>query len=354
MYMVISKRISSLRAHNQLSTLSNLYWRTHKFIVLGGLLSLLLISPFSVSLQIYLKSPTLTPIWFLWAVGLAGVFLLINNAFFQGMQRFSWLGGIGIFTSMIKIVLSIMLVTLGFGVNGALAAALLACCVSWLVGMLVTTRSFPSKNISGCFPIEPFPLKSVLPILITNIAFAAMTQLDIVLVNWYFPPQQAGLYAAASVLGKATLYLPGGLVMALYPMAAEKHAKGQESAHLLLQAVLVTMILCSTIALTYWLLGEMIITLFYGQAYAGAGELLRWYGFAMLPMALAMVAEYFLISKGRILFAWIFLGIAPLQILAINFWHAQMWMVIAIMGVSGSVLVAVGYGMLWSDYKRGV
>lgn len=352
MYMVISRRVSALRAHNQLAVLRSLYWRTHEFLALGGLLFLLLLFPLADEAQTYLKSPTQAPIWLLGTVVVIGAFLLINNAFFQGMQRFGWLGGTGVLGVALKIILGIVLIMLGFSVSGALAGVLLASCIIWLGGMLITTRSFPAKVMPGHLPIESFPLKSVLPVLIANIAFAALTQLDIVLVNWYFPPEQAGLYAAASVLGKAVLYLPGGLVMALYPMVAENHAKDQSSAHIMLQAVAVTATLCGLAALTYWLLGDWLITLLYGQTYAGAGELLRWYGFAMLPMTLVMVAEYFLIAKGRVLFAWLFLGMAPLQVLAIHLWHDQMWMVIAIMGVSGSVLVAIGYGMLWREYRR--
>ncbi len=202
--------------------------------------------------------------------------------------------------------------------------------------------------------MEPFPVNTVLPVLVANIAFAAMTQLDMVLVNRYFAPDLAGLYAAASVLGKAVLYLPGGLVMALYPLVAENHARDQGSAHLLMQSVVITAVLCGAVALGYWLLGEWLTGLFCGLDYAGAGELLRWYGFAILPMALVMVAEYFLIAKGRVLFAWLFLAMAPVQVLAIHLWHDQLWMVMAIMGVSGSVLVAIGYGMLWRDYHRSI
>jgi O-antigen/teichoic acid export membrane protein len=180
-----------------------------------------------------------------------------------------------------------------------------------------------------------------------------MTQLDMVLVNYYFPSEQAGLYAAASVLGKAVLYLPGGLVIALFPMVAENHTKGEASARLFIQVTVVTASLIGLAALVYWWLGPWLITLLYGQAYAGAGELLSWYGLAILPMALVMVAENFLIAKGRVLFAWLFLGIAPLQLLAIHLWHADLLNVIVILGTSGAVLMALGFGTLWREYLQG-
>ena len=352
MFMVVSRRVSILCAHNQFDVLRSLYWRTHKFLVLGGLFFLLLLFPFVSEVQTYLKAMTPIPIWIFGGVIVFSAFVLINNAFFQGMQFFGWLGSVGVIGVVLKIVLCYVLLTLGFGVDGALAGIFLSLGGIWLIGAVSITRRFPAKGLEGKLPVESFPWKTILPVLIANIAFAAMTQLDMVLVNWYFPSEQAGLYAAASVLGKAVLYLPGGLVMALYPMVAENHAKDQSSAHIMFQAVVTTFFLCATVAIVYWFLGEWLINLLYGNAYIGAGKLLSWYGLAILPMTLVMVAEYFLIAKGRVLFAWLFLGMAPLQVLAIHFWHESMWMVIAIMGGSGSTLVIIGYTMLWLDFRR--
>ena len=352
MFMVISRRVSALRAQAQFDTLRSLYSHAHEYLAWGGLIFLLLLIPFADTAQAYLKSPGQAPIWIFGVFMIFGAFLLVNNAYFQGMQRFGWLGAISASGMALRIALSMLFIILGYGVNGALFGVLLATASMWLVGGAAIRQGFSPKGINSRQSIEAFPIKTVLPVLIANIAFAAMTQLDMVLVNWYFPAEQAGIYAAASVLGKAVLYLPGGLVMALYPMVAENHAKDKGSAYLMLQAAAITAALCSLAAVVYWLFGEWLVSLLYGKPYAGAGELLRWYGFAILPMALVMVAEHFLIAQGRVLFAWLFLGMAPLQVLAIHFWHAQLWMVIAIMGLCGAALFTVGYAMLWGGYRR--
>ena len=140
--------------------------------------------------------------------------------------------------------------------------------------------------------------------------------------------------------------------MALFPMVAENHARSQGSAHLLLQAVGLTTLLSSAGAVFYLLFGEEIIALLYGEHYLGAGKLLKFYGFAILPMALVLVAEHFLIAKGRVLFAYLFLFIAPLQLIAVHFFHDSMHMVLAVVGVSGLVLALLGYGLLWHAFKK--
>ena len=350
MFMVISRRVSTFRVHRQMAGLRTLYWRTHQYLAMGGILFLLLMFPLIDQAQIWLKSPSSLPIWM---VGVFMVFMslgMVNNAFFQGTKRFGWLGGIGALAVAFKILFSVLLVAFGFGVGGAMGGVMISAVLVWMLSLVLNTRSFPASNTAATLPIEKFPINTVVPVLVANVAFAIMTQIDMALVNWFFPSDQAGLYAAASVLGKAVLYLPGGLVLALYPMVAENHAQGKGSARMLMSSVIIIAVVCGGVALIYWIGGNRLISLLYGSGYDGAGELLRWYGFAILPMTLVMVAEHFLIAKGRVLFAWLFLAIAPLQVLAIFLWHDQLWQVIAIMGICGSALVAIGYGMLWREY----
>jgi len=181
-----------------------------------------------------------------------------------------------------------------------------------------------------------------------------MTQLDMMLVNWYFSPNQAGLYAAASVLGKAVLYLPGGLILAFFPMVSERHAKGENSFSLFRQAVIVTILTCGAIAGIYWYFGDLIIFILYGESYSGAGEILRWYGLAILPLTIVIIAEQYLIAKGKVLFAWIFLLMLPIEIILIHFWHSELWMILIIMGSFGFLLAIIGYILMWHEARRNV
>jgi O-antigen/teichoic acid export membrane protein len=180
-----------------------------------------------------------------------------------------------------------------------------------------------------------------------------MTQLDMLLVNYFFPAHEAGLYAAASILGKAVLYLPGGIALALFPMVAENHARDEESSHLLLQALGLTLILCGIGATLYFLGGEWFVQLMYGEKYREAGKLLRFYGFSILPMSIVMVMEYYLIAKGRVLFAYLFMLIAPLQVVAVYYFHASLFSIIAIMAIFGVLVVIIGLALLWRAFQTG-
>jgi len=136
-------------------------------------------------------------------------------------------------------------------------------------------------------------------------------------------------------------------------MVAENHAKGASSSNLMFQAVSVTFLLSLIGALFYYFFADYIILILYGVDYIDASIILKYFGFAILPMSLIMVAEYFLIAMGRVLFAYLFILFAPLQVIAIYFYHDTLLSVVKVLFFSGAILVLVGYGLLWSEFKNG-
>lgn len=133
-------------------------------------------------------------------------------------------------------------------------------------------------------------------------------------------------------------------------MVAGRHAARQSSAQLLALSAFAALFVCGAAVLFYWLMGPWLGGLLYGSAYSPAGELLGLYGWAVLPMALVMVAEHFLIAQGCVLFAWLFLAVAPLQLLTIHLWHPNLHSVILVVVGGGAVMALLGYSMLLKEY----
>ena len=94
------------------------------------------------------------------------------------------------------------------------------------------------------------------------------------------------------------------------------------------------------------------MVLFFSSNYRESGEILKLYGFAIFPMSVAMVAEHFLIAQGRVLFAYLFLIVAPLQLIAFRSNHDNIHSIIYIMGAGGSTLALFGSGLLWREYRK--
>jgi hypothetical protein len=96
------------------------------------------------------------------------------------------------------------------------------------------------------------------------------------------------------------------------------------------------------------------MTLFYGQKYQGAAELLELYGFAMLPMALVMVAEHFLIAKGRVVFAYVMMIGIPFVLFAAYTYHASLIDMVYVFAAGGLALLMVGFGVIGVQYLQGL
>ena len=206
-----------------------------------------------------------------------------------------------------------------------------------------------SANGASNQEVPPFAIHLIPALIAGNIAFVAMTQLDIVLVNHYFEPDASSRYTAVSILGKAVLYLPAGLATAIYPMAVENRAKRRGSRDIVLQSVAATLVLCGGAALVYRMAGERIISLLFGENYVQAGHLLAMYGLAMVPMGVAIVAKHFLIAISRTLFAWMFVAAAAVEVAVIHGWHPSLEAVIAVIAVCNALLAVAGCFILASS-----
>uniref|UniRef100_UPI004048759A oligosaccharide flippase family protein n=1 Tax=Flavobacterium sp. TaxID=239 RepID=UPI004048759A len=350
--MVVSRKVSEYRAKQDTGSIFHFYYSINLKSAIAGMILAGVCYFLATDVQLYLKAPTLIPVYLLGALMILSFLPVINNAFLQGLQSFNWLSASSFLVFLFKIVFSGFLVWFGYGVVGAIGGTLLAMLLVWLI----TYRALLAPLAAGRgqpFQTAHLSFKSTLPVFFANTAFAAMTQLDMVLVNYYFSAHEAGLYAAASTLGKAIMYLPAGIAIALFPMVAENHARDEGSSHLLLQALRLVFIFCGAGSVFYLFYGEWFVQLLYGERYQGAGELLQYYGFAIMPLALVSVAEYFMIAKGRVMFAYIFMIAAPLQILAVYLYHESLLIVIGIIATSGLLVACVGFGLLWREFKAG-
>ena len=349
--MIISRRVSTYRSEQDNGKLGYLfYWINRKLLLIAVVLIVLVV--FNIKpLQNFLLIEKSAHLYLLLIILLIAFPQAVNNAYLQGLQYFKWLSVSGVLATLLKIIITVILIYFGLGVAGALGGVIFSTFIILILTYVVLRPSL-SKNNASISNTTHLLFKSAMPVLLANVAFAVMTQIDMVLVKYYFSEQEVGIYAAASILGKAVMYLPGGIAMALFPMVAENHASGKSSAHLMFQAVGVTALLSLTGALFYYFFADSIIVLLYGNDYKEAANVLKYFGFAILPMALVMVAEHFLIAMGRVLFTYLFMVVAPLQLIAIYYYHDTLLDIVAVLSISGIILVVSGYGLLWRTFKK--
>lgn len=347
--MILIRKFAEYSARDETGRIAHLWRVAYRGVGICSLLFLALFVSAAPAIRDYLNVPGFSSVVLLGLGILISFCLVADSALIQAMQAFEWYGGGVIAATLVKISLSVFLVWMGYGIDGALFALCATGLVMW-GSFYLGARGYRCATPLG--NKHEFSATDVFPILAATTAFAVMTQLDLVLVRHYFGSDDAGIYAAAATLGKSVLYLPAAITTVLFAMVSEKHARNEPSTDLLIQAVVLVALLSGGAALLFLLIPEWLIHFFYGETYARAATVLKYFGFAMLPMASVMVAEHFLIAKGQVLFVYLFVLVAPIQVAAVHFSHDTLLDVVKVMVACSSFLMLLGYLALWIKYRK--
>ncbi|WP_162299648.1 oligosaccharide flippase family protein [Marinospirillum perlucidum] len=346
--MILSRRVTELSVLCEREKIFQLLKKSYIVFICAAIALFFAGYFFTDKLGIIFKVNDDYVIYAFFALLAANFFFVINNSFFQGLKHFNFLAVTALSSISMKILFSLILIYVGCGIFGAIAGGVVSLIFIVFSGIYLIYKRINSIPISSNNNNDGnwLSLNSIIPVLVANVAFAGMTQLDMVIVNHMFSTGSAGVYAAASVLGKAILYIPGGIVLALFPYVAEKHANNLSSNVILIQSLFAAFVCCGFAAMLYWFFSDYLIVFLYGDAYADASKLLAWYGLAIMPMALVLVVEHYLIAKKEVLFTWLFLIFAPVQVLLIYYFSTNLVSVIFIFGASGFALLILGLLLL--------
>jgi len=336
--MVVARKAAEYAAKEDFTSIRSLFGLAHRRILSAGLLGLAAFILGAGYLRDYLHSPSITPIILLGLCAFAALAVPINTALLQGLQDYRWYGinsGLG---GPLKFAFCVLLVLAGLGVNGVLLGLMLTNITLWLTTYL-PMRKHLLRGQAGADSVHQLSLAHMLPVFLANLAFTVITQADMILVVRFFSAQDAGMYAAAAILGRSVMYIPGAFVQALFPMVSEHKALNLDSRHLLFKSLAATLSLSGFGAALFFLFPGWIIQVFFSARYLDAAPVLRYFGLAMLPMGLLMVIMNYAIAKGERLLSYVLIIGAALEILLIYRFHESLLQVVFIMMALGLFLV---------------
>ncbi|MFH1508416.1 MAG: oligosaccharide flippase family protein, partial [Candidatus Omnitrophota bacterium] len=134
----------------------------------------------------------------------------------QGLERFGWLVSSSVVSGIVKLILVIVFMGMGFKIAGALGAFLLATFFILILSIIPLRRYLTFKKQAGDAELKSMFIY-LLPIMLGNFCYMFLINSDIVLVKYYFPPGEAGFYALAQMVGKILLFLPGAISIVMFP-----------------------------------------------------------------------------------------------------------------------------------------
>lgn len=325
-------------------------WLRKNALGLGVLLFVLTIS-MSVFWQDFFQTSSYLP-FVIFGFGLPVYLLMsVNRGILQGLLRYKKLALTYQAEMWVRLVVTVLLVYLGYRVNGVAWGLTLSLVATWLVSR---TRIETNETSTTSEFERSVVLKFLLMVLVYECSQILINNSDILLVKHFFPPFEAGLYAALALIGRIVYFGTWTVVTLLFPIVIKLEKEGKSHTKYFLGGLLIVATIAAVIiAASYFYPTEMVNILF-GNAYESVAPLLWKYSLATALFALSNVFVYYHLSLDRRLPVWITIigGIA--QIVLISLYHADFEQVIHIQIGLMVVLFStmVGYHLIHSFFGK--
>jgi O-antigen/teichoic acid export membrane protein len=279
----------------------------------------------------------------LWITVLTGLIVLwrpLVQGVLQGRQNFLWLGGLLLADGVGRfLAVAVIIGLLGHYAAGGVVAVLIGSLTVFVAGLWFCRDCFRGAmlpvNWSGW-------LRRVVPLTFGMGVGIFMLAADMIFVQWLFPKEQTGYYAAAGMIGRALVYFTMPVAAVMFPKLARSAATGQKSNALLL-ALGFTALAGAGAALMCTFFPELPLRLArYDSSYLEiSAPLVPWFGWCMLPLTLAMVLLNSLMAQLQFRAVPWMLAIAVGYGLTLYLRHDSFVQVIQTIGCFGLALLAV-------------
>ena len=182
----------------------------------------------------------------------AGVYIPLGarRGTMQGCYNFRSLAINVVVEVAVKLGAALLFLHFGMGVTGVMTAVLLSIVAAYIAGQPEAKyRSISAGQVGIRTKIAPFGegMQAVLYF----IGQVILSNLDILLVKHFFPPSEAGVYAAVALVGRVVFMLSWSVVSSMFPVSASHaHQEGRSALYTgLLLVGTVTSIFIAAVAL---------------------------------------------------------------------------------------------------------
>lgn len=324
----IAKFVSSFKGKKEFRRVKHLFSIGLKKVIFLGLLGFSIITLISPQVSSFLNIDSTYPIVILGMIFLISLIGPVGSGTLLGLQRFKNLGTVQIFNSFIKLGIGIGLVSLGFGVNGALLSLFLSGIIGFGLIVFLLRDILKQKD-------EGFDGHSIMsysfPVFTALLLVSVMSNIDIVLVKHYFPGIEAGHYAAAALLGKVVLFASSAITGVMFAKVAELKAIGKPTAKLLYESMFYVFSISFAVITTYFVAPTFVLNTLFGSSYNSAVPLIGFFGLAMGFFALSCVLIQYNLAIKETKFIYMLSTAVLIEIIMISSFHDSLLTVVKIL-----------------------
>jgi O-antigen/teichoic acid export membrane protein len=260
----------------------------------------------------------------------AGVYipLGVQRGRMQGCCNFGGLAINVVVEVAVKLCGALLFLHFGMGVTGVMTAVLLSIIAAYIAGEPRTVH----RAAPGRIKIAPFG--EGMQAILYFVGQVILSNLDILLVKHFFPPPEAGIYAALALVGRVVFMLSWSVVSSMFPISAG-HTRRQGGHPVLYTALLLVGTLTAAFVAAVALAPQALWTVLLGKAFlldiaASFSSLLTEYAVMTGVYCIAVVIMMYEISRRIGTAAWMQLGASAMLAGAIWRYHSSLSQVILV------------------------
>ncbi|MFN8442652.1 MAG: oligosaccharide flippase family protein [Caldilineaceae bacterium] len=259
----------------------------------------------------------------------------VDRGILQGRTRFGWLS-ISYQSEMAsRLIVSLLLVGLGWGVNGAVIGIGLSFVATWLVAQRAGIGLPKAQALNQQTRREV--LGYCAPVLVAQLGQILINNSDILIVRRFFVAEEAGYYAALALSGRIVFFATWSIITAIFPIAAQRYRRGEAHRPLLFAGLAVVGVGSLVIIAAMFFVPTAIVNLLFGPAYLSIAPMLWLYALATMFYALANVVINYRLSIGNTAGSYWSIAAGVAQVLLLWFLHNTLgqvvWVQVGLMAV---------------------
>ncbi len=266
----------------------------------------------------------------------------------QGTCRFRGLAWNMAAEAIAKFVGALVLIAMGFGVLGAVAAISASVILAfWLPDRAAELRG-------PAVPGRSEHMGEGRQAIVFFVGQVIISNIDILMVKHFFSPDDAGLYAAIALVGRLLYFAAWSVISAMFPVSAESKENSTSGSLLAVPLLLVTAMSAAFVLLLAAFPTLVFQSLFGAHFHSAVGDLnllLSMNAAATGVYAIAVVLITYEMSRRIANTGWLQLVVSGLIVLGITWFHSTLLEVIVVQQVLRVLLlvaVALPFVKVWA------
>jgi O-antigen/teichoic acid export membrane protein len=264
----------------------------------------------------------------------------VRRGYIQGIRAFGPLAINFMLEGVVRLLGAFVLISVGLGVRGAILATALAVLVAYFAAS--PTPSWALKKARGV----AISFREGLQAIVFFSGQVVINNFDIVLVKHFFPPNEAGLYAAVALVGRLVNMCAWSVVNTMFPVSAGNTSDDQEGRPVLVMSLLLVFMILAVLTFGLWLVPNFLWRILFGAHFEVAGNgglagLLILYAITTGVYSLSSVIITHEMSRKIANTSWVQLAFSMALAVGIYLFHRNLREVIVVQLLLMLVLLAV-------------